>query len=457
MSRNPPPIPTRLYPLRPHPVHERLKRSKKRFCVVPAGRRSGKTELAKRKLVRAALMCMGYADANFFAGAPTRDQAKAIWWNDLKAMTPPSMIDDIRESDLSIRLITGTTTFVVGMDKPARIEGRPWNGGVLDEYANMKPGAWGENVRPALSDRKGWCWLIGVPEGRNHYYKLNQYALSGVDPEWESFTWKSADIIDSKEVEAARRQLDELVFQQEYEASFVNFVGRIYYTFLQDNQRPLRYDPLKELGFCFDFNVDPGVAVVVQEQRMPGQFERDYETGVQLLDEPVFGTGCIGEVYIPQNSNTPAVCNKLIKDWGDHQGMIRCYGDATGGARGTAQLDGSDWDIIKRMMRAKFGERVSFEVDSSNPTERARVNAMNSRIRSGRADKAVLHLMVDPTECPHLVIDLEGTKALEGGSGEIDKKSDLTLTHMSDALGYYVERRYPTTNREAVVDYNQRY
>ena len=36
---------------------------------------------------------------------------------------------------------------------------------VLDEFANMKEKAWGENVRPALSDREGWAWLIGVPAG----------------------------------------------------------------------------------------------------------------------------------------------------------------------------------------------------------------------------------------------------------------------------------------------------
>ena len=62
---------------------------------------------------------------------------------------------------------------MVGLDKPERIEGQPWDGGVLDEYANMKAHAWGANVRPALSDRLGWCDLIGVPEGRNHYYDLH--------------------------------------------------------------------------------------------------------------------------------------------------------------------------------------------------------------------------------------------------------------------------------------------
>ena len=264
---------SRLYPLRYHPEQDRLMKSPARFRVVPAGRRSGKTENAKRKIVKEALTVTGRSDARFFAAAPTRDQAKAIYWADLKAMIPSKLWrEPARETDLSIKLWNGAEIYVIGMDKPERIEGRPWDGGVLDEYANMKPGAWGENVRPALSDRKGWCWLIGVPEGRNHYYDLNQYALHGDDSEWDSFTWKSIDILDPAEVEAARRQLDPLVFQQEYEASFVNFVGRAYYPFAEaEHCAPLKYDPRKPIGFCFDFNVEPGVCAIVQEQTLPKQ------------------------------------------------------------------------------------------------------------------------------------------------------------------------------------------
>jgi hypothetical protein len=59
------------------------------------------------------------------------------------------------ESELVIPLWHGGEIFLVGMDKPERIEGAPVDGGVLDEYGNMKPQAWGENVRPALSDRDG--------------------------------------------------------------------------------------------------------------------------------------------------------------------------------------------------------------------------------------------------------------------------------------------------------------
>lgn len=441
----------RLYPLRYHPTQAALMSSAARFRVVPAGRRSGKTENAKRKLLVEALTAQGWDDPRFFAGAPTRDQAKAIYWADLKSMVPRELLREApRETDLCLRLVNGSEIWVIGMDKPERIEGRPWNGGVLDEYANMKSGAWGENVRPALSDRKGWCWLIGVPEGRNHYFDINQYALHSGDPEWASFTWKSSDILDPAEVAAAKRQLDPLVFQQEYEASFVNFVGRAYYPFSDaEHCAPLAYDARLPIGLCFDFNVDPGVCAVVQEQQLPKQYERDPATGRILLNRPVIGTGVIGEVYIPQNSNTPAVCRKIIELYGQHTGPVVCFGDATGGARGSAKVQGSDWDLIKKELRPVFGERLSFQVPASNPAERARVNAMNTRLKSA---EGVIRLMVDPKKAPHVVKDLEGVRVLQGGSGEIDKAADRKLTHISDALGYYVVKKFPVVSQAGVVE-----
>jgi hypothetical protein len=42
-----------------------------------------------------------------------------------------------------------------------------------------------------------------------------------------------------------------------------------------------------------------------------------------------------------------------------------------------------------------------------------------------------------------LVRDFEGVRLVEGGSGEIDKKSDSKLSHLSDAIGYYLWREFP--------------
>jgi hypothetical protein len=106
--------------------------------------------------------------------------------------------------------------------------------------------------------------------------------------------------------------------------------------------------------FCFDFNVEPGVAVVCQEMKLPNKR---------------IGTAAIGEVYIPRNSNTESVCKKLINDWREHRGYIYVYGDATGGARGSAKTEGSDWDIVKRTLRSHYGDRVIMKVPKHNPTD----------------------------------------------------------------------------------------
>ncbi|HYB11693.1 MAG TPA: hypothetical protein VEJ16_18700 [Alphaproteobacteria bacterium] len=436
-------LPTpRWTPLRHHPVQWAFWNSPHRFNTIPAGRRSGKTELAKRKLVLRAIAGTNFDVPRFFAAAPTREQAKRIYWADLKAMVPSALLAGRpSETELTIRLIHGPEIYVVGLDRPERIEGQPWDGGILDEYANMKRGAWPEHVRPALADRLGWCDLIGVPEGRNHYYESDRKAKAmmaerGPASEWGSYHWKSADILPPSEIQAARRDLDELTFQQEYEASFVNFEGRAYYPFREDTHcRKLGYDARQPLIFCFDFNVAPGVAVVAQEQRLPG------------MSEGRTGTGVIGEVHIPRNSNTPAVCRKLAADWIDHVGPVRCYGDATGGAGGSAKVAGSDWDLIKAELRPAFGQRLSFHVPDANPPERARINAVNTRLKSG--DEAI-RLMVDPTKAPNVVKDFEGVRLLSGGSGEIDKKADPMLTHASDALGYYVASAFPIDARKPV-------
>jgi hypothetical protein len=443
-----PVLPKRWYSLRAVSAQLAYARSPHRFNVVPAGRRSGKTERAKRKLVRRALSLEGIRHEEtprFFAGAPTFNQAKRIWWDDLKALSKPYWLQRPSETELLIRLITGAEIVVVGMDKPERIEGSPWDGGVLDEYANMKATAWTANVRPALSDRLGWCDLIGVPEGRNHYYDIHGTAAAemqekGDASEWGAYTWKSAEVLPPSEVDQARRDLDPLTFAQEYEASFVNFEGRAYYAFTDANKAKLLHQPDQPLIVCLDFNVAPGVAVICQELPLPVGH---------------VGTAVIGEVWIENNSNTPAVCRKILQDWAGHRGRIEVYGDATGGARGTAQVEGSDWELAKKVLRAGdsaheiagFGDRVHFYVPDANPAERARVNAMNSRCCS---TDGTIRLMADASAAPHLVKDLEGVRTLKGGSGEIDKKYDVKLTHLSDALGYYIEYRFSVVDRKTV-------
>lgn len=442
-------LPARWTPLNLFATQRRYWESQHRFNTVPAGRRSGKTEIAKRKLVKKALFAQTPWNPRFFAGAPTRDQAKRIFWEDLKALSPKWAILEKSESDLWIRYLNYAEIWVLGLDVPERAEGSPWDGCVLDEIANTDEDAWPKHIRPALADRNGWCDMIGVPEGRNHYYELDRKARAmmlelGSSSEWGAFHWTSEDVLPrygrQSEIDAAKRDLDELTYDQEYRASFLNFTGRAYYPFDERThcaRLAFKYNPRAPLILCFDFNVEPGVCAIIQEGKLPSGQE---------------GSAVISEIHIERNSSTEAVCRAILQDregnptkWAKHPGFVRCYGDATGGNRGTAKVAGSDWDIIWRDLRPTFGDRLQFRVKKANPKERARVNAVNTRLRSrdGR-----IRLMVDPVSAPHTQRDFEGVILLKGGSGEIDKKSTPKLTHLTDAIGYYVEYEFPVVPSE---------
>lgn len=423
--------------LKVHPIQQQYFACQSRFIAVPAGRRSGKTEIAKRKLAHKALTFSDASDGWFVCSAPTFAQAKKIYWEDMKKLIPPLyVVGRPSESDLTIKLFNGSKIQVVGMDKPERAEGAPLDGIIMDEYANMKKKAWTDHVRPALSTvgRPGFAWLIGVPEGRNHYYDVCERARLGAT-DWSYFHWKSSDILPQSEIDAAREELDELTFLQEYEGSFVTFAGRAYYCFdsMLNSEAHLfenYYEPKRKLDISFDFNVDPGVACITQEVSYKG-INPDVAPRI---------TAAMGEVYVPQNSNTEVVCRKILQDWGDHKGVVQVYGDASGGNRGTAQTRGSDWDIIDDILGKHFGQRYDNEVPRSNPSIRGRVNAMNTRLKTSSGARRFL---ADRGRCKYLIKDLDGVSILEGSAGEIDKKKDRTLTHISDALGYKIAQDFP--------------
>ena len=397
-------------PLRYHKVQARLWKENRRFCVVPAGRRSGKTELAKRRLVVELAKVTDFADPRYFVAAPTRDQAKRIFWNDMKALIPKEWIRRTYENELCITTIFSSELWVVGLDKPQRIEGVAWNGGVLDEYANMRPGAWTENIRPALSDRSGWCWFIGVPEGLNHYKELADYAGSGVDKDWGLYRWHSSDILPQDEVEAAKRVMDSRTFRQEYEASFEGASGRVYYAYLaevhQNNNVLLKAD--MPIVICCDFNVDPCVWLLLQT---------DGRT-VWVFDEVVL-----------RNTNTVEMARTFLERYPHHSAGVLVYGDAAGNARSTTGK--SDYALLFEM--GLKDQRIK----RANPNVRDRVNALNSMLENSKREARLFH----HPRCEYLRKDLECVVWKEGCK-DIDK-TDPDRTHATDALGYFIDSEFP--------------
>lgn len=444
-------LPKRWTPLRYHAVQWRLRQSQARFKIVAAGRRSGKTEHCKREGIELAMAECELPNYRAVYSAPTHDQARELYWDDLKRLVPRwFMARPPLEAKAEIQLINGAKIQVRGMDKPERMEGSPLDWIAVDEFGNCKAHVWEAHILPALyteGRRAGRGWLLGVPEGRNHYFRIYTKALEdiaehGDASEYGVFTWPSSDILPPEEIARRKRGMDPLTFAQEYEASFVNFGGRAYYQFDRAVHAAERvnYVAGPPLILMFDFNVEPGTAVIGQEQRyFPDAPSRRPEVLRQI-------TAILGEVHIPSNSDTPAVVRRIISDWGSggavasHQGEVYVYGDPTGGNRGTAKISGSDWDIVFGMLRAVPGWDVISRVKSRTGPERPRINATNTRLRNTAGEVGML---VDPVRCKETVLDFEGVKLLEGGTGEINKKHDKKRTHWTDGVGYYAERAHP--------------
>ena len=427
-----------------HSIQSSLWNCTKRFLVVPAGRRSGKTELAKRKLVIKAIEFYGAPNGRFICGAPTTAQAREIFWEDLKSMVPDYALAGSRKNSISETMMTvwlwnGAKIQVIGMDRPERAEGSPIDGMVLDEYGNMKASVWTEHLRPALSTlgRLGWCWFIGVPEGRNHYHQLFlDCDLPAKAETWESFTWKTADI-NPAEAEAAKADMDLLTYLQEYEGSFVSFEGRAYYDFDSTYNVPPKgercvADLSKPLIFTFDFNRKPGVAGVLQELPSPKWLNRINGRNVGLV------TTGVDEVWLENNSNTKRVCDRLLAKYSGFKQKVYLYGDASGGAGGSAKVEGSDWDLIRAKLKPVFGDRLISMVPKGNPRIRSRVNSVNGRFK---AADGMVRAVFDAVACRYHIRDFEGVSC--DSNGDLEKSGDVMLSHISDAFGYYTVKKHP--------------
>jgi hypothetical protein len=239
---------------------------------------------------------------------------------------------------------------------------------------------------------------------RHRAARAGAAAEHGDASEWGYFHWISADILPPEEIAAAKRDLDELTYQQEYEASFVNFEGRAYYAFGDAN---------KARSAIATIPKQPAHHLPRLQRRAGRRRDRAGDAApapqsstVARSSRPVVAHHCvIGEVWIENNSNTPAVCRKILTDWKDHRAASRCTATPPA-ARAARRRSTAPIGISRRRRSAKasraqqlkgFGDRVSFHVKDANPPERARVNAMNS---AHALDRRHDPLLVDPRPRP---------------------------------------------------------
>lgn len=389
-----------------------------------AGRGSGKTELAKRRLIRFLPVRKKWTNPIYAYCSPTYNQAKRIAWRHFKELTPKEWLlpppKGISEGDLIIRTVFGSELHVIGLDKPHRIEGNQWDGIVVDESSDQRPGHFELSIRPALTHKDGWCWRIGVPKrqgaGAREYRQSFEAGLRGDDPDMVSYTWPSWDILPAEEIEALRRQLDEKDFNEQIGGCWESAGGACFYSYSEkDNVRPCTYYRDKLIVVGSDFNVNPMAWVLCHAY--------PEEKRLEVFDE----------LWL-RDTNTRATLDVLWNRYGSHRGGWVFIGDAAGAARHTS-ASFSDYLHIKNDKR--FQGKVRYP--SKNPRVTDRLSETNSLLCNAAGQR---RLHIDP-RCQHLKDDLEFRALKDDGMPD---DSDPDAGHISDALGYVVHSLYPLHN-----------
>lgn len=227
---------------------------------------------------------------------------------------------------------------------------------------------------------------------------------------WQ-FPTVTSPFIPAEEIEAARADMDEKSFNQEFLASFETMSGRVYYPFDRKvHVKPLLFNPNLPIWIGQDFNIDPMSSVVFQRQKDGEMWAVD-------------------EIYLP-NSNTEELCDELERRYWRYIDQIVIYPDPAGAYGSTKGRGESDLDIFRKRGFKKQKYR------RKHPAVTDRVNAVNKMLKSANG---TIRLYVDP-RCKKFIEAMEQTLYVPG-SREVDKRQGVE--HAADAGGYCIEFEFP--------------
>jgi len=394
---------------------------KKRFRVVNAGRRFGKSYLAGYEMLT---MALNKDDAVIWYVAPTLPQARKIMWDDwMRRNIPDCYIAKKNEQMMTMRFKNGSVIYVLSASDPDSLRGSGVDLMVFDEAAFMPNDTW-EVVRPVLSDKyhEGKALFISTPAGYNWFYDMfNRCKEDGYKDSWESFQFTTLEggNVTPEEIEEARRTMSAKMFAQEYLASFETLSNRIYYAFdrtLNSCEGEDWFGKSGDVHVGMDFNVNPMTAAIFAETKQHGEM-----IAIEF-DE-----------IVEPNSDTQHLCDSLKRKFPNCHIIV--YPDPTCRKRQTNGVAGqSDYDIL---VRNGFEVRVPHAPYGS----RDKWNCVNMNFCNAKNER---HVYIEKDKC------IQTRKAMEGytykkGTSEPDKSSGLD--HISDAFAYYVNYELPSKGR----------
>ena len=348
--------------------------------------------------------------------APTFKMAKEIVWGTLKEMLNKfNWIEDINETTMTITIRkTNSTISLKGADNYDSLRGTGLDFLILDEFADIDKRTWFEVLRASIADRLGHVLFCGTPKGYGNW-SYEMYLKGKQDDDWESYQYTTIQggMVTPEEIEQAKQDIDIRTFRQEFEGTFENYAGAVYYNFhpVDNVIKPKEIDWSKPLHLGIDFNVDPMSACVAQIEK-----EKVY-----FIDEIV--------IY---GSNTDELVQEIRDRYGS-KAQIICYPDPASRQRKTSAGGRTDLSILQN---AGFKVKVKHR----HPAIRDRVNAVNSRLKDSNG---VRHIFVSQS-CKTLIKGLQ--RQIYKENTNIPDKED-GFDHMNDALGYMIDYLKPLTTQ----------
>jgi hypothetical protein len=183
--------------------------------------------------------------------APTYRQAKNVAWDYIKQFAGKIPNVKFHETELRCDLPNGARISLLGAENPDSLRGIYLDGCVMDEVADMPENVFPEVIRPALSDRKGWCVFVGTPKGHNAFF--DKYEEAAGNPDWLAAVYKVMMTADQ--------------YAQEFECSWnANVPGAVYGKEMEAAQMDGRitnvpYDPSVRVDTWFDLGVGDSTAI----------------------------------------------------------------------------------------------------------------------------------------------------------------------------------------------------
>lgn len=210
---------------RPHPGQKDILRETNRFNVVACGRRFGKTILGTHRFARAVLEGK---PAGWFA--PTYKYLTDVWRASERILKPGIKV--LSKQERRIELINGGVAEFWSLEDKDAGRGRKYALAVIDEAAAVKDlgEIFNEAIRPTLTDLRGGADFLSTPKGMNFFWHCFARGTDLSEREWSSWCKPTIDnpYIAPSEVEAARTQLPDRVFRQEYLAEFIEDAGGVF-------------------------------------------------------------------------------------------------------------------------------------------------------------------------------------------------------------------------------------